>query len=326
KAQSTKIQTIKWRLVNASNPDVSCTVSIVLPAFNEQTIVAEVVREVREALDGWPDGYEILVVDDGSTDRTADSAEAAGAGVIRRAERGGYGAAVKTGLLAARGEFVALIDADGSYDPADLPRLLATVADPRCGSVEPETSRPADGTYLQAIGVRDREAGSLRWLRAPAKWVIRKFAEWIAGRRIPDLNSGIRVFRRDVMLKYLWVIPDGFSCSTSITLAFLSNGHAVRFVPVTYRPRDGRSKFRPLRDGTNYAFTIIRMTTYFRPLRVFVPLAAALALAAVVKGAYDIIHSPTGLGDTDVILAVGSLVVFAVGLLADLIVAQKRDA
>ena len=130
------------------------------------------------------------------------------------------------------------------------------------------------------------------------------------------------MFKREVMERYLWVLPDGFSCVTSITLAFLTNGHPVRYVPVEYRPRHGKSKFRPVRDGGNYAMTVIRMMTYFRPLRVFLPLSALLALGAVSLGTWRLATSPAGLADAEVLLAVSGVLVLAIGVLADLIVAR----
>jgi polyisoprenyl-phosphate glycosyltransferase len=265
---------------------------------------------VREALAAWPGTFEIVVVDDASRDRTAEAAAAAGARVVRRPENGGSGAARKTGVRAARGRWIAMLDADGTYVPAHLPDLLAML---------PE--------YDQANGARVREAGTLRVLRIPAKWAIRKLAEWISGRRIPDLNTGMKVFKKDVMERYLWVLPEGFSCVTSMTLAFLCNGHPVRWLPVEYRRRIGRSKFRPLRDSARYLGTVFRMIMYFRPMRIFGPLSFLLGAAAVAKGWWDWQWSPKRtLQESDVVLAVASLMTLVVGLLADLIVAQRRES
>jgi glycosyltransferase involved in cell wall biosynthesis len=288
--------------------DAPVDLSVVLPAFEEEAAVPLVVDEVRRALEGWPGTYEVLVVDDASRDGTAAAAERAGARVVRRPENGGSGAARKTGILAARGRLVAMLDADGTYVASHLPELLAHL--------------PA---YDQVNGARVREAGTLRALRVPAKWAIRKLAEWISGRRIPDLNTGMKVFKKDVMQRYLWVLPEGFSCVTSMTLAFLCNGHPVRWVPVEYRRRIGRSKFHPLKDSARYLATVFRMVMYFRPLRIFGPLALLLGLAAVAKGVWDWRFSDARtLQESDIILATASLVTLVVGLLADLIVAQRR--
>jgi glycosyltransferase involved in cell wall biosynthesis len=282
--------------------------SVVLPAFEEEAAVRVVVDEVRAALSGWPGAFEILVVDDASADRTAEVAEKTGARVVRRPENGGSGAARKTGILAARGGWIAMLDADGTYVASHLPELLSHLP-----------------LWDQVNGARVREAGTLRALRIPAKWAIRKLAEWISGRRIPDLNTGMKVFKKDLMERYLWVLPEGFSCVTSMTLAFLCNGHAVRWVPVEYRRRIGRSKFHPLKDSARYVATVFRMVMYFRPLRIFGPLAALLGLAAVAKGFYDWrVSDARTLQESDIILATASLVTLVVGLLADLVVAQRR--
>jgi len=181
-------------------------------------------------------------------------------------------------------------------------------------------------TYDMVCGVRRVENGTWPGLRRPVKWLIRKLAEWVSGRTIPDLNTGLRVFRRDVVRQYAWVLPDGFSCSTSMTLALLCNGHPVRYEPIEYRPRVGESKFHPVRDTAKYLATVFRVVMYFRPLRVFFPLALLIGTTAAVTGTYHAVRSPTGLHDADVLLAMLSVAVLVVGLLADVIVAQRRSA
>jgi glycosyltransferase involved in cell wall biosynthesis len=282
-------------------------VSVVLPAFNEEEAVEGVVREVRESLRDWPGTWEILVVDDASEDSTAERAEALAVRVIRRAINGGSGAARKTGIRESRGELVAMLDTDGSYPATDLPKLLAFF--PR---------------FDQVNGARTTEQGGQRLLRVPAKWLIRKLAEWISAKRIPDLNTGMKVFKRDLMLNYLWAIPDGFSCVTSMTLAFLCDGHAVHFVPVSYRPRIGRSKFHPVHDTVQYVATVLRLILYFRPLRVFLPLAGLVLLIAIPNAIWGIFTSPSGLHDADVMLFGYAALTAVCGMLAELIVAQRR--
>jgi polyisoprenyl-phosphate glycosyltransferase len=281
--------------------------TVLLPAWNEEPAIGPLIDEIRTVLGDWWGDWELLVVDDASTDRTAEVAEEKNARVIRRVENGGSGAARIAGILAARGRAIAMLDADGSYDPGSLPELLSHL--------------PA---YDQVNGARTSEQGTHRWLRTPAKWLIRKLAELVSGRRIPDLNTGLKVFKRDVMLRYLWAVPDGFSCVSSMTLAFLCNGQAVKFVPVRYRPRVGCSKFHPVRDTARYLLTVLRIITYFQPLRVFLPAAALLGAVATVRGSYHLVVSELGLTDSDVVLAVASLMVFVAGLLADLIVKQRR--
>jgi polyisoprenyl-phosphate glycosyltransferase len=293
-------------LTNAAGP---VDVSILLPAFNEETAISAVIEEIRAVMSAWHGSWEILVVDDASTDQTRERAEQAGARVIHRVENGGAGAARKTGILEARGTIIAMLDADGSYDPAELPRLLAHFPD-----------------YDQVNGARTSEQGDLKPLRVPAKWLVRKLTEVVSGKKIPDLNTGFKLFKRDVMLRYLWVVPPGFSCVTSITLAFLCNDRPVKYVPVAYRKRIGHSKFHPIFDSINYIATAIRIIMYFRPLRVFLPASLVLFAIAATKGAYDLAYSPLGLHDSDIIISLTALIVLSVGMLADLVVAQRRDS
>jgi glycosyltransferase involved in cell wall biosynthesis len=284
--------------------------TILLPCYDEQEAIGPVIRELRDAMAGWPGTWEILVVDDGSRDASAARAEAAGGvRVVRRVQNGGSGAARKTGIREARGRLVAMIDADGTYPAKHLPELL---------SYFPE--------WDQVNGARTSEQGTLRWLRTPAKWTIRKLGEWIAGRAIPDLNTGMKVFKRDQMCRYLWAIPDGFSCVSSMTLAFLCNGHAVRWEPIEYRARIGRSKFHPVRDAAKYMTTVVRIVMYFRPLRVFLPLALGVAGLGVAKAWYSFgISDKHTLQESDIVILLAALMIGVVGLLADLIVAQRRE-
>jgi polyisoprenyl-phosphate glycosyltransferase len=293
-----------------ARPDQPVDVSVVLPCFNEAEAIAPVIREVRSALAAWPGRFEILVVDDASRDDSALRAEQEGVRVVRRVENGGSGASRKTGVVAARGGLIAMLDADGTYDASALPDLLSHFPG-----------------YDQVNGARTSEQGTHKPLRIAAKWAIRKLAEWISGKTIPDLNTGLKIFKRDLMLRYLWVLPEGFSCVTSMTLAFLCNGHPVKYVPVTYRKRIGKSKFHPVRDTARYATTMLRMIMYFRPLRVFFPIAAAIGVVAVLKGFYDWrLSDQRTLQESDIILALAALMTLVIGLLADLIVAQRRGA
>lgn len=283
--------------------------TVLLPCFNEQEAIGPVVRELRDALAGWPGTWEILVVDDASTDESAARAEAADVRVVRRVQNAGAGAARKTGIREARGQLIAMIDADGTYPAKHLPELLSHF---------PE--------WDQVNGARTSEKGTLRWLRTPAKWAIRKLAEWIAGREIPDLNTGMKIFKRDQMKHYLWAIPDGFSCVSSMTLAFLCNGHAVRWDPIEYRTRIGQSKFHPVRDAAKYMATVVRIVMYFRPMRVFLPLALVVAAGGLGKGFYSWKLSPQHtLQESDIVILLGAVMIGVVGLLADLIVAQRRE-
>lgn len=297
----------------ATEVDRACYLSVLLPAYNESLAIESVLREIVEALADAPFRFEIVVVDDASTDNTAALAEAFAAEcwqcdvrVVRCPQNRGAGAARKIGVRAACGEIVVMLDADGSY-PADAIRELLRYFP----------------TYDQVNGARTSEQGTHPWLRRPAKWLIRKLACYLTGYRIPDLNTGLKAFKREAMLPWLWVVPDGFSCVTTMTLAFLTNGHPVCYVPVEYRPRIGHSKFHPVKDTLAYLSTVLRIVLYFRPLKVFLPLAAFLIAFGVIKGIASLAWTGT-LQESDVIIFVAGFMTTMLGLVAEVVVAHHR--
>lgn len=282
-------------------------VSIVVPCYNEEEAIGRVIDDVRTAMESDPHTYEILVVDDCSTDQTAEVALSKGSRLVRRPINGGSGASRKTGILKAAGDIVVMLDGDGTYTAGDIPKLLQEF---------PE--------FDQVNGARTSEEGTLKLLRVPAKWLIRLLAVYLSGSHIPDLNTGLKAFKRDVMLKYLWVIPDGFSCVTTMTLAFLCNGHPVKWIPTTYHKRVGKSKFHPIKDTTKYLFTVIRMVMYFNPLKVFLPLGLFLILLGSVLGVLHYVRPEKGMEQSDITIIMVGFMTCVVALLADLIVAQGR--
>ncbi|MDP3920113.1 MAG: glycosyltransferase family 2 protein [Candidatus Omnitrophota bacterium] len=283
-------------------------VSVVLPAFNEEEAIATVIDSVRNALKGTSHTYELLVVDDCSDDKTVEIAASKGVKVIRRRMRGGSGSSRRTGIRESQGAIIVMLDADGSYEAGDIPRLLEYF---------PE--------YDQVNGARTSEQGTLKLLRTPAKWIIRKLACYLTSQNIPDLNTGLKAFKKDIMKKYLWVLPDGFSCVTTMTLAFLANGFAVKYIPTTYHKRIGKSKFHPVKDTASYLNTVVRMVMYFKPLRVFMPLAFGLLAFGLIKSVLSLVYTST-IQESDIIIIMTAVLLGAVGLLADLIVAyQNRD-
>jgi glycosyltransferase involved in cell wall biosynthesis len=282
-------------------------ISVVLPCYNEEDAIGLVIDDVKRVMDETEYEYELLVVDDASTDRTADIAEAKGGRLIRRAVNGGSGAARKTGIRHARGDIIVMLDADGTYAAADIPRML---------SYFPQ--------YDQVNGARTSEQGTLKLLRTPAKWFIRQLARDLTGVNIPDLNTGLKAFKREIMKKYLWAIPDGFSCVSTMTLAFLCNGYAVKWIPIEYHPRIGRSKFHPLKDTYNYILTVIRIVMYFDPLRVFLPLSLLLLVFGIIKTFVDLLFIVHKMQLSDIVIIMTAILVGVVGLLADLIVAQGK--
>lgn len=281
---------------------VPSQVSIVIPAFNEAEAIAEVVRELRAEAD-W---HEILVVDDGSTDDTANHAEAAGARVIRQPYNKGNGAAVKAGIRAASGEYLLIIDADGQHKPSDAVRLVSHL-----------------GTYDLVVGARSSitQAGPVRRMgNALLNWL----AGYLAERRIPDLTSGFRGARLDYLREFLFLLPNGFSTPTTTTLAFLKAGHNVRFEPVDARQRTGLSKIRLSSDGVKFLVIILRVITIYSPMRIFLPVAGVSFGLGVVYAAWTI-ATQMHIANSSVLLIMFGVVVFLVGLVSEQISAQRFD-
>lgn len=288
-------------------------VTVLLPAYNEERAIVQVLREVAAALADEPYRCEILVVDDASTDRTArlaedfaDDCRTTEIRVVRCAENRGAGAARKVGVRAARGDVIVMLDADGSYPALAIRDLLRHFPD-----------------YDQVNGARTSEQGTLPWLRGPAKWLIRRLACYLTGRNIPDLNTGMKAFKREAMLPWLWVVPNGFSCVTTMTLAFMTNGLSVKYVPIEYRPRIGKSKFHPIKDTLAYLNTVIRIVSYFRPLRVFLPLAAVVTTLGIAKSFHSFVTTGT-MQESDVVVLTAGFLTGMFGLLAEIVVAHHR--
>ena len=277
------------------SPDTS--VSIVIPAFNEEKQISDQIQKIQLSMSasGW--AYEIIVVDDGSTDRTAEEARRHEVKLIRVPENRGYGATLKTGIGAASCDRIVIIDADGTYPSEVIPELLAKSRE-----------------YDMVVGARVGAAARIPIIRKPAKWFLRKLAEYLSGRRIPDLNSGLRVLRRSQVERFAYLLPSGFSFTTSITLALLCNGYSVFYHSIDYHRRVGRSKIRPV-DAYHFLLLILRTVVFFNPLKVFLPVGAVLFLAGVGKFVYHIFL--WNLSESAVMGLLAGLLMWAIGLLAD---------
>lgn len=290
--------------------------SIVLPCYNEADHVLVELERITAAMEASGLPYEILAIDDASTDHTLAVLREAESSlpnlqVIAFRRNGGSGTARRIGTGLARGEIVVWTDADMSYPNERIPELVQILLD--------------DPSFDQVVGARTSEEGSHKWLRLPAKWFIRKIAERLTNQEIPDLNSGLRAFRRSVSLPYLRLLPPGFSCVTTITLAFLSNQHDIRYVPIDYAKRAGTSKFHFVRDAYRYILQVLRMVMYFDPLKVLMPPALWLLLIGLVKGMVDMVRHLFYFPASTVLIVLGSLIIASMALLADLVVRSRGD-
>lgn len=280
------------------------SVAIVIPAHNEEQAIGDVLEQINAAeLLGLT---EIIVVDDGSSDNTAEIAEQAGARVVRHPTNRGYGAALKTGIRAAGARFVLTMDADGQHRAEDVAKLCSMAA----GDSVPEC----------VIGNRTALVHSPLW-RMPGKWFLKLMAQFLTQKKVPDLNSGLRLVRRDIALKYINLCPQGFSFSTTITMALLSRGYGVEFVPIEVNRRTGRSTVS-VRTGFQTILLVIRLATLFNPLRIFLP-ASFLAFASGVAWGIPYYLDGQGVTVASMLAVLTGVLLFALGLICDQ-VAQLR--
>ncbi|HEX3784077.1 MAG TPA: glycosyltransferase family 2 protein [Pseudonocardiaceae bacterium] len=298
---------------NAATP---VRVTIVLPCHNEGDHVRLEIERICAAMDASEYSYELLAVDDASTDHTLEVLEKAeldfpALKVQAFRRNSGAGTVRRFGSQSAAGDIVVWTDADMSYPNERIPEFVRTLDE--------------DPSIDQVVGARTTEEGTYKVLRVSAKWLIRKFAEWLTNERIPDLNSGLRAFRRDVARPYLRLLPPGFSCVTTITVAFLANQHGIRFLPIQYAKRAGRSKFRFVRDAYRYILQVLRMVMYFNPLKALMPLALTLVGVGIAKGVFDVATHPVRLATNTVLVFLAGLIIGSLALLADLIVRSRPD-
>jgi glycosyltransferase involved in cell wall biosynthesis len=282
---------------------VSASVSVIVPAYNEAASIGPLVSSLRLAA-AW---REIIVVDDGSSDDTGARATAAGANVIRHPYNKGNGASVKTGIRNAAGAFILILDADGQHRPADAARLVAKL-----------------GEYDLAVGARSSatQAGSAR--RA-GNALLNGLASYLTGRPIPDLTSGFRAARREYLLEFLHLLPNGFSTPTTTTLAFIKAGYSVWFEPIEAAPRQGESKIRLGPDGVQFFVILLKVITIFSPMRVFLPLSA---VSFAIGSAYAIwtILTQSHVTNSSVLLILLSVIIFLVGLVSEQISSLRFES
>jgi glycosyltransferase involved in cell wall biosynthesis len=280
--------------------------SIVIPAYNEEKAIGTTLDAVKNAVSSSPRRYQVIVVNDGSKDRTAEEAASRGVQVVNHRRNRGYGASLKSGTLAARGDVVLFYDADNQFEPSDIDRMITELGD-----------------MDAALGART-QGSHAPFSRRGGKKLLGWLANYLARTKIPDLNCGLRAIRREVLLDYLHLLPNGFSASTTTTLVLLKEGHDVKFVPITVKKRIGTSTVRPIKDGMDTALLIVRLTTLLDPFRVFGPVAALFFIGGVLRGAYYIKYGG-GLSTASLFLLVSSVIIFFFGLLADQVASMRRE-
>jgi glycosyltransferase involved in cell wall biosynthesis len=277
--------------VTASSSELT---SVVIPAKDESASIGRVVADLSSAA-RW---HEILVVDDGSSDDSGRQAAEAGARVIRHPYNKGNGAAVKSGIREATGRFVLIVDADGQHRPADAVRLVAHL-----------------GEYDLVVGARSA-ASQAGWRRRLGNALLNGLASYLAGRRIPDLTSGFRAARRECLVEFLHLLPNGFSTPTTTTLAFLRAGYSVWFEPIEAPRRVGRSKIKLGKDGASFFLILLKVITIFSPLRIFVPVSVAAFTAGAGYGVWTI-ATQAHVTNSSVLLILLSVVIFLIGLISE---------
>ena len=277
------------------------TTSIIVPALNEDAIV-EVVAALRAA-GPW---HEIIVVDDGSTDGTGDRAAAAGAVVVRHPYNKGNGAAVKSGIRRATGAHILIVDGDGQHRPGDAARLVGRL-----------------GEYELVVGARSAQTQS-NTARRVGNAVLNWVASYLSQSHIPDLTSGFRAARRECLLEFMHLMPNGFSTPTTTTLAFMKAGYSVRFEPIDAEQRTGTSKIKLARDGAKFFLILLKIITIFSPLKVFVPVAAVTFAVGSLYGLWTIWHE-SHVANSSVLLITLAVIIFLVGLVSEQISALRFE-
>ena len=272
-------------------------ISVVIPAYNEENAIASQIDAIKKVLNAHEITHELIVVDDGSSDDTAGKAKRGDVCLIQHPENKGYGAALKTGIHAAKYETIVIIDADVTYPAEAIPSLLTKAQE-----------------YDMVVGARTGSNVHIPFIRKPAKWFLQKLAGYLAGRPIPDLNSGLRVMKKPIVEMFYSILPSGFSFTTTITLAFFCNDYSIYYHPIEYKKRVGESKIRPV-HAYYFLLLILRTIVYFNPLKVFLPLGGILFAAGLVKFIYDIFLN--NLSESAILGFLGGTIIWAIGLLSD---------
>jgi len=280
-------------------------ISIVIPVYNEKDSLKSTVDYIYKLMADKEDKFEIILIDDGSTDGSSEIIAQIALPNVKKLTHPynrGYGATLKSGIKAAAYDYILIVDADGSYPLNQIPLLLQ------------EAER-----YDMVVGARIGNSVDMSFLRKSAKYILNQLANYLSETKIPDLNSGLRLFKKDIALKFFHILPSGFSFTTTLTLALLVNDYNIKFVSINYHKRIGKSKFRPFRDTFNFVLLIIRTVLYFNPLKIFLPISFILFIAGLSVLFYSFYFLRRIMDVTTILFIVSSIQVAVIGLLADLI-------
>ena len=284
------------------SPNETPKITILVPAYNEEQSIRNTVRTIRQM---YPD-FEVLVVDDGSTDGTMKVAMEEGAHVWPHPYNIGNGAAIKSGLRSAAGEWVIMMDADGQHDPADIANLLEY-----------------KDKYDMVVGARSKGSKGA-FHRNIANWIYNKAASYVTRVRIRDLTSGYRLVRRDVARKFIYLLPNGFSYPTTLTMAYLRSGYSVKYIPIRTIKRHGKSKIKLMKDGTRFLLIIARIATLYSPFRVFLPISFLFFLIGNLYYIYTFITAGRFTNMSALMLST-SVIVFMMGLISEQVSLMRYD-
>lgn len=293
---------MEYQLTSNAQKHTNPEVTILLPAFNEEKGIKDTVSKIKEL---YPD-FEVLVVDDGSTDNTMQEAMTAGANVWPHPYNIGNGAAIKSGLRSASGNWVLMMDADGQHDPADIRKLLEY-----------------KDQYEMVVGARNRE-GQASWHRSIANGFYNRFASYVTKFKVEDLTSGFRLVKKSTVSSFIYLLPNTFSYPSTLTMAYLRCGLSVKYIPIQTRKRKGSSKIKLVQDGARFFLIITKIATLFSPFRVFLPVSAAFFLTGLGYYMYTFITAHR-FSNMSALLFSTSVIVFMIGLVSEQISQARYD-
>lgn len=288
-------------------PVMKPVISVIIPVYREEKAIGRVVENTHNVLRHLSYSFEVIVINDGSDDASADKARRAGARVISHPYRMGNGAAIKTGIRHARGHIMVMMDGDGQHNPADIPRLLEKI-----------------GPYDMVVGARSKKSQT-RFYRDLANWLYNSFASYVCAYPIEDLTSGFRAIKSSIARSFVSLLPNTFSYPTTLTISTLRSGFSVAYVPIETRYRVGKSKIKLLRDGTRFFLIITKIATLFSPMKIFVPVSSFLFFGALAYGLCKMLFVDGRYGQTAGLVMIMAVIVFMVGLVSEQVTQLRFD-